>query len=190
MEQLAQIDLQVFNFINHTLACTPLDFICVILRDKLCMGAVYIGIAYAVFTNNPNRFLQLAIAGGLVYLLTDQVSASVVKKVFERVRPCNDTGVGARLILQQCGSGFSFVSAHAANVFGTVAFLFFTSALRNTITTIIFVWAAAVCFSQVYVGVHYPADVLGGALLGVLLGGLGAVAVNRFQFKTANNSKE
>ena len=43
MEQLAQIDLQVFNFINHTLACTPLDFICVILRDKLCMGAVYIG---------------------------------------------------------------------------------------------------------------------------------------------------
>ncbi len=133
------------------------------------MGVVYACMAYAVFKHNSHRFFILIAAGALVYLLTDQLAASVVKKYFERLRPCNDKTVDARLLLNNCGAGFSFVSAHAANVFGSVSFLFFSKAVNRLVVAFLVVWAVAVSFSQIYVGVHYPADIIGGALLGVMI---------------------
>ncbi len=106
-------------------------------------------------------------------LLSDQISSTVVKPFFERIRPCNDPVMqsGLRLLLDGCGAGYSFTSSHATNHFALAVYLTFT--LRTWIgryAWILFLWAATIAYAQVYAGVHYPLDVIGGALLGSAIG--------------------
>lgn len=105
--------------------------------------------------------------------LTDQISAHLLKNLFERIRPCRDEALlsQVRLIVNNCSGGYSFPSSHATNHFGFAIFLFLT--LGQVIKKwkwVFIAWAASICYGQVYVGVHYPVDVLCGAMLGCGLG--------------------
>ncbi|MES2621726.1 MAG: phosphatase PAP2 family protein, partial [Bacteroidota bacterium] len=134
--------------------------------------ACYAMFAFVVYQAFPKHFLKIAAAGALIFLITDQVSAHLIKPFFQRLRPCNDHHVVFRLIIEHCGSGFSFVSAHATNSFGMATFLsVFLFRQRATVVTLI-VWATLVSFSQVYVGIHYPGDVMAGGVLGIIIGSI------------------
>ena len=90
----------------------------------------------------------------------------------ERLRPCNDLDLAGQIrVLVDCGSGFSFVSSHATNHFA-ISFLLISLYYRQWkwIFPLCFLWAFVVSYAQVYVGVHYPFDILGGAALGILIG--------------------
>lgn len=120
--------------------------------------------------------------------LTDMVGTRVFKHVFERLRPCNDPSFApyVRLLLKDCAAGFSFVSNHAANHFGMSAFIYFT--LRHYIPKwawIAWLWAFSISYAQIYVGIHYPTDVMGGAVLGFIFGTAMAMFFNR-RFGFAN----
>ena len=109
----------------------------------------------------------------LTIAITDQLSSSLFKDWFNRVRPCNDVYMlqYSRLLLNHCPSSASFTSSHATNHFGAAMFIFKT--LKNYFkkwSYLFFVWAASISYGQVYVGVHYPFDVVGGALLGMMIG--------------------
>lgn len=107
-----------------------------------------------------------------VVAVTDLTGARIFKPSFERLRPCNDpemTGY-VRMVVNRCGSGFSFISNHAINHFGLAAFIFSTFRPLFPYTWVIFIWAVLIAFAQVYVGVHYPFDVLAGAILGIITG--------------------
>ncbi len=102
--------------------------------------------------------------------LTDGTS-SIVKTLFERLRPCH-TIAGVNL-LAGCGESFSFPSNHASNAFalaGALVYFFKKAAIKNVklLNLSLFFIAALIAFSRVYVGVHYPSDVIFGALLGTL----------------------
>jgi membrane-associated phospholipid phosphatase len=106
----------------------------------------------------------------------------LLKHNIERLRPCNDPDMlmQVRLLLKKCAGGYSFISNHAANHFGMATFFFLT--FRKIIPRfawIGFAWAALVAYSQVYVGVHYPLDVISGALLGLVIGNLTAHVYNK-----------
>ena len=104
------------------------------------------------------------------------------KHNFQRIRPCGDPDffMHVRLLVNHCSTGYSFVSNHAANHFAMAAFFFFTSRpLLKRWAWIAFTWAALVAYSQVYVGVHYPSDILVGALLGFGIGALTAAIYNK-----------
>ena len=78
-----------------------------------------------------------------------------------------------RLVAAYCGGTGSFTSSHATNNFGLAMFFFITlQHIAPKYIKYFFLWAALVCFAQVYVGVHYPSDIIGGALLGTLVGNL------------------
>lgn len=107
-------------------------------------------------------------------VITDQVSSSLIKPWVGRLRPCNDPLLAEQVqLIVSCGSGFSFVSSHAANHFGIACFVIVLLQHRLAwIWPAALMWAAIVSFAQVYVGVHYPLDVLCGGLLGAAIGTL------------------
>ena len=103
----------------------------------------------------------------------DFTSSKIVKPLVERVRPCNDTNLpfGVRELVK-CGGGYSFTSSHATNHFAIATFLSLILGFlrKKWITWTLLAWAASIAYGQVYVGVHYPLDVIAGAALGSLIG--------------------
>lgn len=103
--------------------------------------------------------------------LSDQFTSSFMKPFFERLRPCHDPEIDYLVhLVNGCGGQFGFASSHASNSFAlaTLLYLFLKPFLKYT--SIIFVWSALVSYSRIYVGVHYPGDVITGALVGLLIG--------------------
>jgi membrane-associated phospholipid phosphatase len=77
-----------------------------------------------------------------------------------------------RLLANYCGSNGSFTSSHAANHFGLAMFFYITAKhISPKYCFLFFIWAAIISMSQVYAGVHYPTDIIGGAMLGMVVGG-------------------
>jgi len=113
------------------------------------------------------------LAVGVLIALSDLSSVHFFKNVFERLRPCHDPELIDRvhLVNGECGGAFGFVSSHAANCFALAVFLvkILGKAYRH-FTPLILLWAAVVAYSRIYLAVHFPGDVLCGALLGTIIG--------------------
>lgn len=185
MDFLYQIDVSVFYFINNTLSNRAFDkFFPFITEVKNWY------IAYIIL------FLFMLIKGGrlgrigailLVFLITvsDQISSSLLKNLIERIRPCNV--LENVNILVTCTESFSFPSSHAVNNFA--AALFFTM-LFPKYKIWFFTVASLQAFSRPYVGVHYPSDVIGGALIGLVIGyifGWLALRINAYMSQKKTN---
>jgi len=106
-------------------------------------------------------------------LIADKISVHLFKDIFERLRPCYNLEIAKQVhtIDGYCGGQFGFVSSHAANSFALAIFSGFLFKKQYKYTLIIMLlWAVLVSYSRIYVGVHYPADVIVGALLGSSIG--------------------
>lgn len=114
--------------------------------------------------------LLLLLALFLAVLIADQVASSIFKPMFQRLRPSHDTSLSVVLVNGYHGGRYGFVSSHAANTFAAAVLLL--NIFRNRYFTVaILMWAVLVSYSRIYLGVHFPGDILCGALLGVLVGG-------------------
>jgi undecaprenyl-diphosphatase len=102
----------------------------------------------------------------------DRISAAVIKPWADRLRPCHDASLAELIvIIDRCGGQYGFVSSHATNTFGLAMIAAMLLDKRYFYFKILlFIWAMLISYSRVYLGVHYPGDILGGALLGILLG--------------------
>lgn len=164
-ELLKQLDLIVFYFFNHTLSTGVLDIFFSFITNVRYWFPVYL-IALLFLTIKGGR--KGRIAAVLVLLLvatTDQLGAKVFKEIFQRLRPCNAlpdvfTPLG-------CTGSFSFPSNHALNNF---AVAFFFSILYPKAKWYLFTAASLIAISRVYLGLHYPSDIVGGAILGIGFG--------------------
>lgn len=164
-EVLKQLDLSVFYFINHTLSCGVLDIFFSFITNVRHWFPVYI-IALLYLTIKGGR--KGRIAAVLVLLLvaaTDQLGAKVIKEIFQRLRPCN--ALPDVLTPLGCTGTFSFPSNHALNNF---AVGFFFLLLYPKTKWYLLTVASLIAISRVYLGLHYPSDILGGAILGIGFG--------------------
>lgn len=127
---------------------------------------------YILMKNNSLKdFLLLLLFISLVVTFTDVISSWICKPFFERWRPTNDPELmylvdvvdGIR------GKDYGFTSSHAANSFGIATFLLLLVKNR-TLTVSLLLWAAMNAFTRIYLGVHYPGDILAGTLIGVTVG--------------------
>ena len=172
-KKLVQWDQSLFISINSEWTNPVFDVVLPIMRNSFIWYPVYLFLLIFVLLNFKARGLWWVVFFLSTLALTDMTGTYVFKHVFERLRPCSDPEffTHVRLLLKQCAGGYSFTSNHAANHFGMATFFFITFRhLFKIWAWIALCWAAAICYSQVYVGVHYPLDVLAGAMLGLAFG--------------------
>lgn len=160
MDAILRLDAALFRFFNGTLTSGVLDVVMPFITDKAnYLGVVAVLLALVVFKGSKRDiwgiFLLIA-----VVLLSDLLS-NTIKHLVGRTRPCIAIE-GARLLVG-CKKSFSFPSGHATNIFAAMVFL---STRYRRATPVFLVFAVAVAYSRVYVGVHYPLDIMGGAVLG------------------------
>jgi len=170
LEQLSTIDTRLFLFLNghHS----PFwDNVMWYFSGKYTWVWLYaLLLAYLVYLF---RWRSLIIILGVVLVVTlaDQISVKLFKEVFERLRPCHNPAIShlVHTVNDKCGGRFGFVSSHASNTFAVAVYLLLF--IRRRWFSIFMVsWALIVSYSRIYLGVHYPADVVGGAILGTAIG--------------------
>jgi undecaprenyl-diphosphatase len=184
INSIKELDVQLFLFLNskHN------DFFDVIMywiSDRIFWIPLYVFFLFLIFKKVGNRFWLVLIFAALLILLSDQVSVHAFKNVFLRYRPCHNLIIQSQvhLLNGNCGGTYGFVSSHAANTFALAMFLFlFFKNKLNHFGIFIFIWAALVSYSRIYSGVHYPADVVVGGIVGMGIG----IAV--FKFYSYTNS--
>ena len=172
-QQIKDIDQALFYQINGVWHHPILDAVLPWTRHSNNWIPLYIGLLGWLFYQIGWKTLKWLLFALINVGLTDQISSSVFKPFFHRLRPCNDPAlVGkTRLLLDQCAGGFSFTSSHAANHFGIAMFIFMTwGVIQKKYTRFFFVWAGVIAFAQIYVGVHYPLDIIGGTIIGLISG--------------------
>ena len=122
--------------------------------------------------NRRHALLAVAILV-LAILLADQLASGLIKQLVERLRPTRDPALGdvIHIVNGYRGGMYGFVSSHASNSFAAATFI--ALLFRNRAVAIgMTVWALAQCYSRIYLGVHYPGDILGGIVVGLLAGWL------------------
>lgn len=169
IDSLVAWDWSAFECINQHWTNGFFDLIMPFMRQAYFWIPVYLFIfAYSILMLG-RRAVPFLIAFVFVFFYSDLIAASLIKPLVERIRPCN-ASEQVRLLVN-CGGGYSFPSAHATNHFGISFFLYF--ALRQYLPSymkfLIILWALVVSYAQVYVGVHFPLDVLAGGLIGVII---------------------
>lgn len=172
LEGLKQLDTELFLAINNGWQNDFMDAVCPWLRQPKTWIPLYIIALYFSWKHFGKNIIWVALGAGLLVLVCDQFSANLVKNAFERLRPCNDPLLKEKVhLLVHCGGGYSFMSAHATNHFGVAVFfsMLFKKAYPKLLPFAL-LWAACISVSQVYVGVHYPFDVLCGGLTGCVFG--------------------
>jgi undecaprenyl-diphosphatase len=172
---LANWDAAVFRAIHHGMHHRWLDPVMSALTEpgpwKIPL-LVIVGALFLLLKRRRGAIGLVVLA--LTIAASDQLSSHVLKPMFRRVRPSST--LHDTLPLFGIRHSWSFPSSHAANFFAAAPV---ASAVFPEVTVFAYVIAAAVCFSRVYVGDHYPSDVLGGAILGLALGLLGRKAFRR-----------
>ena len=171
-QQIEQWDKWLFLKLNRDLTNPVFDVILPFFRDSVFWAPLYLFLLVFIVANYGRKGLWWGLFFLCTVALTDVIGARVFKESFHRLRPCQDAGMQqqVRLLLRNCSGSFSFVSNHAANHFGMATFVLITfrSYFKNW-TYLVYLWALFISYAQVYVGVHYPLDILGGAGLGVLV---------------------
>ncbi len=182
LNELIRADKWLFHKINSQWTIGFLDNLYPWWRESNTWVPFYVFLLAFMLLNFRKNAWPWVLFALFNVLLSDQISSTFFKHTFMRLRPCADGSLDfpVRLLLDHCSGGFSFTSSHATNHFGFAMFIYKTlGAFVPKWKWPLFLWAASISYGQIYVGVHYPLDVIVGALLGCLLGYAVAGIYNR-----------
>jgi len=175
IDSLINNDIEFFLFLNN-LGTTQWDGFWLFITNKFSAIPLYIILLFFSYKYYGLKQTLIVLVGvGIVITLSDQTS-NLFKYGFKRLRPCHDESILnlVRLVKSSCGGKFSYFSAHASNSMAVAVFfgLLLKKHLKH-IFLILVLWALMVGYSRIYIGVHFPLDVL----TGIFFGGLYAVVV-------------
>jgi membrane-associated phospholipid phosphatase len=180
IQKALHVDYSLMLKINRDWQSPFFDHVSLFIRDANFWAPVYAFLLLFIPMNFGRRGLWWVVALIGLIALTDSISSHVIKDLFFRPRPCRDEMMAhkIRFLAKTCGLNGSFTSSHAANHFAIAMFIFQTLKKSSSLWGLGFIWAGAISYAQVYVGVHYPFDIIGGAMLGSLLGYFSASLFN------------
>lgn len=174
MEEIISFDQALFLELNSR--HSPFwDTLMVLVSNKYVWFPFYLLlIALLVyFYKRRGALMVLALAASVG--IADFVSSGILKPFFERLRPCHEEVLGATVyVINGCGGRYGFVSSHAANSFAIAVFVFYLLRPKQwLLKAFLLLWAALISYSRIYLGVHYPGDVVVGGAIGALAAALG-----------------
>ena len=162
---LYTIDLYIFYFFNQSLSNPTLDKFFSIITSVNNWLIAYIVLLGITFKYGGSRGKIAVIFVLIMITVTDQLGHKIIKEYFARPRPCNI--LNNVITPQGCSGTYSFPSNHAFNNFAAATFFSF---LFPNFRIILFITAVLIAISSVYLGLHYPSDIIGGAILGMIFG--------------------
>ena len=167
---LQHLDQQLFLFLNsHN---SPFwDTVMYTISGSVIWAPLYLAILLYLGFKYKRKFLIIIPFIIIAVTLADQVSVQLFKNIFMRLRPCHEPSLAGmvHLVKGECGGLYGFVSSHASNSFN-VAFLSLMFIKKRWYTISIIIWASVIGYSRIYLGVHYPGDVVCGSMVGAFIG--------------------
>ncbi len=185
LENILSADLSLLRFFNSGNS-VYFDALVPMLTSGLTWIPLYLALFYLVVKNHETM-AQIGLVVGaamLCVILAGGVGDFIVKPMVGRLRPCNDPMVKTQLnlIVGTLSDSYSFFSSHAANTFSLA--MFFSLLVRDRLFAIVmFLWALLNCWTRLYLGVHYPSDILCGMLYGSFVGTLVYLAFYKLFYK-------
>jgi len=166
IDWLINLDTRLFLVLNG-LHSEGFDLVMWWVSGKTTWWPFYVLLLGFLAWSKRWQLVVMVIFIALVITLADQTSVHLFKNVFQRLRPCHEPALEGmvHIVNNKCGGRFGFISSHAANSFALASLLFYWIR-RRWFTALMVGWALLVGYSRIYLGVHYPGDVLGGWLWG------------------------
>jgi undecaprenyl-diphosphatase len=171
LQEVLHWDYRLMLWVNRDLSSPMLDLLTLFMRES---------IFHFAFMNLGKKGWWWLLGGIALVSFADLISSHFIKDYFNRPRPCRDPYMAHQInfLAKYCGANGSFTSSHAVNHFAFATYVFGTLKQYSPYFSIFFLWAGIISFSQVYVGVHYPSDVIFGGILGAVFGWI-AVRISR-----------
>lgn len=190
---LYSIDLSIFYFFNHTISTGFLDKFFSIITNVNNWYVAYVILLFICYFKGGTKGKIAVLGIVLLVLFTDQIGHKVLKEIVQRIRPCN--ALSDVITPLGCNGTFSFPSNHALNNFAAATFFYI---LFPRLKWALFITASLISVSRVYLGLHYPSDILGGAIIGSCFGYIFALGVlkidsivkkRKYKSEKSNNNK-
>jgi undecaprenyl-diphosphatase len=168
LEILDSLDRSLFVFLNG-IHHPVFDFIMFWASDRFIWIPFYAVLVFLIIKKFGLESAYILVSVALVVVISDQFTSGIMKPLFERFRPCHNPELMEYIhLVGRCGGRYGFASSHAANTFGAAMFLWLLFRGAYSYPWLFFVWAGLVSYSRIYLGVHYPGDILIGGLIGVI----------------------
>ncbi|CAM3889869.1 phosphatase PAP2 family protein [Flavobacterium sinopsychrotolerans] len=169
LEKLLSLDIELFVFLN-SLGSETFDGFWLFITRQSNWVPFFLLLLYLIFKKlGAKQTLYLLLFVAVLITITDQTT-NLFKNGFQRLRPCNNPEINSFIRVVQSRSSFSFFSGHAANSMAVAAFLYFNFKDKIKFFGFLFLWPLIFAYSRIYLGLHYPLDIVSGYLFGLTSG--------------------
>lgn len=170
MEDLVELDRKLFLALNGGFRHPVLDQVMMFLTATYAWIPLYLLLLFLLVRNYKKQSWIWLLAIGCTILLADQITSSLMKPFFERLRPSHDPVLAEQVFLvnRYRGGKFGFASSHAANTFGIATLMWLLLKKYRPWIGLLFLWTLLVGYTRIYLGVHFPGDILAGFSVGFL----------------------
>lgn len=186
IEKLVEIDKEIFLFLNSKHQ-TWLDPLMLALSSYIFWGVLFALFATFIFFKSEKSKI-VSVGFYTVAVVMSSLGTNVVKLIIQRPRPIHEEEwEGVIHNIEKHSAAYSFYSSHAATVFCIAMFVWLFFKPQRIYGVVAFLWAIGVSYSRIYVGKHYPGDVLFGTIFGLLCGYVGYKLLEKFVLKKDNS---
>ena len=169
LEKIIGLDKKVLVFLNG-LGSESFDGLWLIITKQLYWTPIFLLIFYLLFKKIGWKNLFIVIGFIAVLILVCDQTANLFKNYFQRLRPCNDPDINGIIRVVKSSPSFSFFSGHATNSMATTVFVFFLFRKFYKYAFLLFLFPLIFAYSRIYLGLHFPTDILTGYVFGAVFG--------------------